>query len=1450
MQTIINDLDDYDSYNDVEVEISNKEPLLSLVHDNDNVPALYETVMEFADGEFSTLNILTANKTFDLTSSYSSWSGLNEENIVLNTIKVAPKDGVYYDNNMGKYPSKTDGAYYYYDGDSDGFFETIFIADDSGDMIGVGFDYYSDAYFNPHGKHIVQRQVRRNRYSTEAGVFNVKNLIYNELIGFHHEDDFGGYYLEPTFSDALYDLWKIQWEGTASQLIREAEEITFNTFLESLSCEQIQADIMWQTESLLISAVISTYVSPIGGAAVYAMLTTMKGWMDVAEQENYIKAYTYHDSEHYRGKKTLSRKWWSDEWFGETMTTAFTCTTNGIYAPVVFETEKYTYEGQIVLAPANGDLGEGKTNMLGLDSIDWDTENWWDPFITNYKKMNLDYSMQSRSYIAYSDFDDPRVIQYMQEDDIFYEYQDPILYSHNSIAFLEQAVAETTDAKKDRDLNKVIPYMHDYYPVMLFANEEPTSPLPEFYEDYPIIVSSDEYSEISAIGGSYTYDKIYKIWEKSDGEDLKIVPKDTLQEGIKDIDVYLVSSFNDDDENDNFKKVFVATLDSDDYTFDPSSGELTLSPDRYQEFCEKVDRRLEAIEQSWDEDYWERYGHLITAYMIFEIHIEKYRSINDKGNFTSEEMEQIATMQAVQAAILEYYYQFQIATETQAKLDEIAYTTVITVVSTLLTAGIGGAAGLKGLTLWSVASEPFEEVFIDPYIEDATAGLVRQWGGDEYMVVAATTLVSTGRETKFGIFGGSQNVKQDGHAQQQIDATGSNTMKETAEQDEQTREDAKSSSKGTIAKAAATIITVLAVPVLGAGIAAFTSLGTISTGAVSAYWANKVPVKKAFGALIGRFRVQQVIEEFSGDEASALTLMTANMLAAYPELDEAHDEQSSKWSRLRWFNYKDDSYAIPDSVKPLLPLKIADSIWDYLVARYGLIEAIKRTGIKFSLDVGPMGDSGSNIKMNSKIDANDYKTWDEIIKKRGDKLSKLSPQKFYKWFIKNIKSEYANRFKNINLKNSVWNKNSEAQIKAIFDAILKKGKTPVYIYIIINKETGLVRIGQTKEAPPQRWAKYLSKARHGRNGKFYDDVREVIASGKNPNDVFVMKLLDVQEGSLKGTQSEEFWTIYYNRKINQKGYDLNINLEYNKIVGDLIDSPSENFKNIDLDLVISLMKRGVPLTHAAAIIGVSYTTLQNRVYQWFEKSYEDQMKIYIKPILESLRAQGKTDREISNHFFRFDDLGRGDSLLGKRTIVAQCVATCLDIVNYNPSHLFIRSYLLEFVKEGLTRDQIADRLKALGIRKQEGENKGDFYEADDISHLFNRYFDTFKYEIDPITRISYKLKAIVYRPLTKMRHIYLEPFLENLIRYRDNNGKPLSLVQIADELGFIDDKAQELGLDRDGPKVIDKAIGYLRGVLRSRFRTRSITKIRDFLENHYLGHHEYDYYFFYNDELL
>lgn len=109
-------------------------------------------------------------------------------------------------------------------------------------------------------------------------------------------------------------------------------------------------------------------------------------------------------------------------------------------------------------------------------------------------------------------------------------------------------------------------------------------------------------------------------------------------------------------------------------------------------------------------------------------------------------MESIATMQSIQASLLEYMMQFQLAVESQSKMNEIAYTVAITVITTALTLGIGGALGIGGGSVLGLIKEPLEEVFVDPIVEAIATKIVKDLGGDEYAQMIASTLAESGRE--------------------------------------------------------------------------------------------------------------------------------------------------------------------------------------------------------------------------------------------------------------------------------------------------------------------------------------------------------------------------------------------------------------------------------------------------------------------------------------------------------------------------------------------------------------------------------------------------------------------------------------------------------------------------------------------------------------------------------
>ncbi len=552
----------------------------------------------------------------------------------------------------------------------------------------------------------------------------------------------------------MFDLWKIQFSGGSSVLLDEVSQLTFDKFAESLTPEKVRADFAWQLISTGVALGVGALAGKLGFALTYAGMNIWKGVVDQMEQDNLIASKTYHD-ENYRGKKSLSETPWYDDFFGDSITTAFIGNPFGVYAPVVFETEKYKYEGQVVLAP----MGGSKTKSIEESFLSSGLQ-------AKYVYTPLDFSLQTRNYLGYSDLtdvrcqgliDDDLMVDYWVESalsidfgmsgspyEIAYEglthYQENLdVFSRlwnapHSITYLENNAALSTKQNQDDDLNKIIPYMDDYYPTLLLSDVNNIKTLPEFYEDYPIIVSEEVYDDICDELFDRELDSFYKVWEKGEGQDLRIIPggsTHTLKADIDHINVY-VCTYKTGGDKASFGYDKFDTLESDDYAFDENSGQIIFDSSIIEKFKGKIDEK---------EDVNSNYQYCI----VLEIFVEKFRSINDTKDLTTEEMKQIASMQAIQVAVLEYYYQFQLAVQSQSKINEIAYTVALTAATTAI------------LCPQQILSETLEELFLDPLIEASVSGITREIGkamGIEdttYAEIVFSTMAETGRETAMGL---------------------------------------------------------------------------------------------------------------------------------------------------------------------------------------------------------------------------------------------------------------------------------------------------------------------------------------------------------------------------------------------------------------------------------------------------------------------------------------------------------------------------------------------------------------------------------------------------------------------------------------------------------------------------------------------------------------------------
>ena len=548
------------------------------------------------------------------------------------------------------------------------------------------------------------------------------------LIDYRDKDNFDGISLERTFSDSLFDVWKLEFKEGSSELLDEMSEITFNTFIQSLSREQFIADVMWQVEAVFISQIVGAFTTQAGAALTYAALNIMKGFVDKAEQDNIIRAKRLLDKD-YKKTKTLSKQWIVDDWFGDMMSTALIGSPFGIYAPVQIMTDEFDYKGEIVLAPA--DVSSGKTEFDPFGDLLQSTISTTSAAFggvslgsgTVYNNIVLDYSLQTRNYPSWSSVNDSRVFPLLFLGEVGTEHT----YWQNSITHLEDVIFQNTKTyDDDEELDKVVPYMYSYYPLLTFGNSE-NVPTPDFYEGSPLIVSDKKFDSLKDV-----YHKVYKVWQ-ANSKHIQIVPSTSkldFNSEIEFINVYLASY---DDENDKFSiKKNLPILNSADFSFNSGTGVITID----ENIIDLLNLEIDLLKGARDE-----------VFIVLEANIEKYQSIEDNEVSDSEqELSKMAVMQSVQASVLEYYYQSYLATQAQNQLNEIAYTVLITLASTFLTGGISG----------SLLKEPLEEVFIDPFVESVATGFTELWTDDEYVAIVASTLAETGRESA----GGSISTKQ------------------------------------------------------------------------------------------------------------------------------------------------------------------------------------------------------------------------------------------------------------------------------------------------------------------------------------------------------------------------------------------------------------------------------------------------------------------------------------------------------------------------------------------------------------------------------------------------------------------------------------------------------------------------------------------------------------------
>jgi len=1447
-KTISNDNNDENPSNDIIIQAPALEDLLDLRHPTDDVPALFDSTTTITDS-IAMDNILATQKTVSIP---DSQTGLYKASSTLNIIQVIPEDGkVFVDSNPRHNPEEVriNGEYWYYSSSQNGIFDTIFVVDENKEVLAIGFDYDFNSFLEPNKKIFSEKHIIS---SGVAKGIDFSNLKPSNGVFLRDYKQYNGNFLDHTFTDSLYDIWKMSYTPTTSKLMKEVSSITSSQFIKAVKGRLVE-DIIWQVGAQLMAfatSILSLTGLP-GYLLTYGLLSARRTNLQSKVRKQLIAAQTLYN-EDFEGEITLSTRKAYDKLWGGTLPNIVGGSTAGVYTHVQLETDKHLFKGDLLLAPS----GVKKTSSLGLEN----------------KPISLDYTTQKGSYVIYSDFYDSRLAPYIKlpsldfdikgssfEDqiEVYYASLDQDLpYMQNSMMYLEDVISKQSSGQYDT----IYPYMMyltgAFVPTFQFGGIDAKYPIPEFFHDYPVIVDQDSYEKLKD-----EYSTIYKVIDSDSSQDIELIPKDTrhrIYGEIDHIDVYFINSLGENHQLSSY------TEDEGHYSYNKTTGILTLSDGSYYALQYVIDLHKRNNQDIEDFD----------AYYILEIKVEKYRSASNLNGMTQEAINNIATMQAIEQNILEYTYQYKQAQNTQKGLSEMFYTVFITTISTLITVGItlgishfikppsvavdfaglkyydsliagansaatntimevlGGAVSqsTKLALITSPIKESIQEIFVDPYIDTIVSNIVASVGGDVALQVLFSSLVEGGREGISGplsqfIFGNTQTNTQVSvdtqHLYQEINPTDQNAVEYNIEAKEYSLK--YSPKLSSFIKTGASLI-------LGA---ALMSLGgpmffgaTIASGLVALQSISKdFKIQKNIIQNIVSHKLPSDynLNDVIADETN--TLINVGLKDATTTIQVGSISKSEKPSIKEGFFNK------------LQNLKKSHAYTTFGLFGLGLLGPemllFGATVAGISIMVRKIANMAKNSGKASVARQIDETTREFITEIRLESINFRN--QYVKKFSGQQKTVYTSRFRKLDFTNSLVKPLTQNQISLKFQEASKDGLNPYLTYAIISLDSGFIRVGKTHNSMPVRWTKYKNRAFNAKNperGNFYDEMRsnsiydskgnlDLSASFKKVSEKFVRILIDCQYGNtpqqseMLGAISEEFYTIFVNRDMShEEGFNLEINNKYNHHVGDTFGPGALNphWINVDIDLLLDLVKQGFTKFGVAYILGVSYSTVEKRVENIAGgKSYEKFQVELISQVITAMVSQGYTGLQISKNFHRFD-IDQKDIfsvVLAKKSARAGKIK----VMTYNPQSMetFLRPIILEFIIKGMTLDEISVELKNLEIINLNRKH----YTTNALKLLIPRLFEG--------------------RTIEKMRQIYMEPIIENLLRAKDEGGKYLGAFKIVVQLGWAS--------ETDSRDMKQTAADRLMSFLKARWGFTKITDARNFFIEHFLGNHEYDYFY-------
>jgi hypothetical protein len=195
------------------------------------------------------------------------------------------------------------------------------------------------------------------------------------------------------------------------------------------------------------------------------------------------------------------------------------------------------------------------------------------------------------------------------------------------------------------------------------------------------------------------------------------------------------------------------------------------------------------------------------------------------------------------------------------------------------------------------------------------------------------------------------------------------------------------------------------------------------------------------------------------------------------------------------------------------------------------------------------------------------------------------------------------------------------------------------------------------------------------------------------SDYFTIIPLDIAASHEQMRALETFWTMYINRANNIFGYDLRINLKYNRIAGDWGSQTKKDVAIIDKEHIESLVELGLRQDDVAVYFGMSSRTFYDNYWKpIFGESYYSVQNELFKARLKYLAKLGVTFDQLKNHFIQGVEETRvvkpGEELEFRHYTDNQILAMCGRLLGgkhqYDRlySRRFVRTHILDIFSSG------------------------------------------------------------------------------------------------------------------------------------------------------------------------